>query len=255
MKCPHCGGEITLEQKYCPYCGNLNEAAQKHVADMAHYQRAYEETENELRQKSRRFSGVWVRLVILAGVILLTIATMIVTSNYYSIRSDSLQREAARNAESYTRILDDCLEQQDYLSFYSFVHARSIRPYADEFRNYECVYWAVNEYVLSYEYLMDIVCGRNAERNVGYLNTSLDSFYRYQDEERWRDIEDSQAREKYLGYYQNITDNLNGLLKVYLGLSDQQIKELAGMTTAKRGALLEDQALKLYPKGFEEGQS
>ena len=25
MKCKYCGGEVSLSEKYCPYCGNLNE--------------------------------------------------------------------------------------------------------------------------------------------------------------------------------------------------------------------------------------
>ena len=35
MKCPHCGAQVGLEDKYCPFCGLPNEFAQKHQEDMA----------------------------------------------------------------------------------------------------------------------------------------------------------------------------------------------------------------------------
>ena len=38
MKCKYCGGNLTLEQAYCPHCGRPNEEAAQHVKDMEHYQ-------------------------------------------------------------------------------------------------------------------------------------------------------------------------------------------------------------------------
>ena len=37
MKCKYCGGNLTLEQAYCPHCGRPNEEAAQHVKDMEHY--------------------------------------------------------------------------------------------------------------------------------------------------------------------------------------------------------------------------
>ena len=37
MKCKYCGYNISLEEEYCPHCGNKNEEAAKHIADMEQY--------------------------------------------------------------------------------------------------------------------------------------------------------------------------------------------------------------------------
>lgn len=39
MKCKYCGGNLTLEQAYCPHCGRPNEEAEQHVKDMEHSQK------------------------------------------------------------------------------------------------------------------------------------------------------------------------------------------------------------------------
>ena len=42
MKCPHCGAQIGLEEKYCPFCGLPNEFARKHQEDMDRYEQEFQ---------------------------------------------------------------------------------------------------------------------------------------------------------------------------------------------------------------------
>ena len=46
MKCKYCGGNLTLEQAYCPHCGRPNEEAAQHVKDMEHYKSNFEDTKS-----------------------------------------------------------------------------------------------------------------------------------------------------------------------------------------------------------------
>ncbi len=45
MKCPHCGAQIGLEEKYCPFCGLPNEFARKHQEDMDRYEQEFQQTQ------------------------------------------------------------------------------------------------------------------------------------------------------------------------------------------------------------------
>lgn len=57
MKCKYCGGNLTLEQAYCPHCGRPNEEAAQHVKDMEHYKSNFEDTKAmsmKWRRKIRR---------------------------------------------------------------------------------------------------------------------------------------------------------------------------------------------------------
>ena len=53
MKCPHCGAQIGLEEKYCPFCGLPNEFARKHQEDMDRYEQEFQQTQSEVYQKTR----------------------------------------------------------------------------------------------------------------------------------------------------------------------------------------------------------
>ena len=55
MKCPHCGAQIGLEEKYCPFCGLPNEFARKHQEDMDRYEQEFQQTQSEVYQKTRHF--------------------------------------------------------------------------------------------------------------------------------------------------------------------------------------------------------
>ena len=73
MKCKNCGGEIRLEEMYCPYCGSPNIEAQQHARDMAHYQSEFEQTKEEVIDKAGRQSRLAVRITATA-LLLLAIA-------------------------------------------------------------------------------------------------------------------------------------------------------------------------------------
>ena len=68
MKCEFCGGTLSLEEEYCPHCGQANKHAKQHIKDMRHYQGKFENTEKYVRNKATTYSEVSVRAIIIAGV-------------------------------------------------------------------------------------------------------------------------------------------------------------------------------------------
>ena len=54
MKCKYCGGNLTLEQAYCPHCGRPNEEAAQHVKDMEHYKSNFEDTKSAVYEVAEK---------------------------------------------------------------------------------------------------------------------------------------------------------------------------------------------------------
>ena len=73
MKCPHCGAQIGLEEKYCPFCGLPNEFARKHQEDMDRYEQEFQQTQSEVYQKTRHFTSLTVPLTVIFVLILLNL--------------------------------------------------------------------------------------------------------------------------------------------------------------------------------------
>ena len=73
MKCPHCGAQIGLEEKYCPFCGLPNEFARKHQEDMDRYEQEFQQTQSEVYQKTKHFTSLTVPLTVIFVLILLNI--------------------------------------------------------------------------------------------------------------------------------------------------------------------------------------
>jgi predicted amidophosphoribosyltransferase len=58
MKCKYCGGNLTLEQAYCPHCGRPNEEAAQHVKDMEHYKSNFEDTKSDVYEVTENLGAL-----------------------------------------------------------------------------------------------------------------------------------------------------------------------------------------------------
>ena len=66
MKCPNCGANIGLEDKFCTYCGSPNPFAKQHQEQMRQYQQQFEKTRAEVEKKANRFAKIAVPMTIFA---------------------------------------------------------------------------------------------------------------------------------------------------------------------------------------------
>ena len=64
MNCAHCGAPITLEEKYCPHCGQPNIQAARHSEDMARYRNEFENTRRGVHVTLRAYKGITARLIL-----------------------------------------------------------------------------------------------------------------------------------------------------------------------------------------------
>ena len=75
MKCQHCGNNLNIEDRFCPYCGQPNPFAVKHQEEMDRYEKDYQETKEDVLEQSSRFNRHTVRITIIAVLVALIAVT------------------------------------------------------------------------------------------------------------------------------------------------------------------------------------
>ena len=130
MKCKYCGGEVSLSEKYCPYCGNLNEQTAAHADAMKHFRKDYAETKAGVMETTKRFSGTVANAVIIAVLAILLVVSIFVGNRAWDIAYESVKADAIRHEAEYSRIMDDYLRNEQFLEYHAFTEKRGTNLYS-----------------------------------------------------------------------------------------------------------------------------
>ena len=245
MKCKYCGGNITLETAFCPYCGKPNEHAQKHVRDMEKYQGVYEETRSDLQEAANRYTGSTVRIIIIAVLIILIILLLLLAGNAYSIKRAWIQAQNNKNAETVMKQMDEYLENEDFIAFTHFCNENYIDTYETEFEVYMPVERASQSYSYVYNSIMEVACPptyADANSRIEYLAENLDYFYNNVDMSQYEYFEniDIEKNEKALAAME---EKVELLLVTYCNFTEEEAKSMKSMSNAKRAVTIEEAIL------------
>lgn len=243
MKCKHCGGEVGLEERFCPYCGNPNEQAIRHVQDMADYQERYAQTEEHVVGAARRYAQVIPRAVIILLLLIAAAAMAVVRENAYAFPENSRRRAAEKDAQGTMAVMDGYLAEQDYMALASYIEFNDIRTYDTPFESYGDIRWIVQEYkdvTLRMERLFLHEDGAKwsasrAADEIRYLCQSLETFFDSL-ERAERNREDSQ----HWAHIERMRGDVMDMLRVYLGLEGEAAEEFLSLSTNRKAALLEE---------------
>ncbi len=258
MKCKYCGGNIGLEDKFCPYCGKPNELAQQHVRDMRQYSDEFAETKRDVYRTTNLFSGAVVRVIILAVLIVAIVAVLYLTENAYSFARDAKERDARRNAATYTKQIDDMLAEEDYRGIANFAEAHYINSWLSEYEAYEQIIVASKMYTRAVQYLMNAQFAGSAEvyageeyllNKVGFFASTLSDFYVQTDPAQFGSGIDVQKSEQTIA---GMRENLNALMKAYLGLTEEEIREQEPMTEERRILFFQEKYAALHSAKHED---
>ena len=120
MKCPHCGAQIGLEEKYCPFCGLPNEFARKHQEDMDRYEQEFQQTQSEVYQKTRHFTSLTVPLTVIFVLILLNIVSFVFVAKSWDIGSSLQKQQIHSHLSKHQENIDTYIQNGDFcgLSYY-----------------------------------------------------------------------------------------------------------------------------------------
>ena len=130
MKCKYCGGNLTLEQAYCPHCGRPNEEAAQHVKDMEHYKSNFEDTKSDVYEVAEKNTEIMSHMIIITVLVILCVVVFVVSARSWSIHRGLLQFDAGIRQSSYMKQMEQYLEDEDYIGLSAFCDRHYIRPYS-----------------------------------------------------------------------------------------------------------------------------
>ncbi|MBR5766260.1 MAG: hypothetical protein IKX95_05705, partial [Lachnospiraceae bacterium] len=152
MKCEHCGNNLSLEDKVCPYCGKENTLAQKHNKDMAKFEKDYAVVKNEVLTNSRRLNGLTVRITVIAVLVALIAALILCIGGSFDIRSAREERMIRAHLNEHKANIESFMDSKNYLGLYYYFQANRL-AYSESLEDYYMAYSASNCYNQLLEYL------------------------------------------------------------------------------------------------------
>ena len=106
MKCRNCGGEVGLEERFCPYCGTPNEQAIRHFQDMADYQDRYTKTEAHVVGAAKRYAQIIPRVIVILLLLIVTVVMAVIAENAYAFPDRMRHRAAQKDAAGTVAVLE-----------------------------------------------------------------------------------------------------------------------------------------------------
>ena len=243
MKCPYCGGEVGLEERFCSYCGRPNEQAQRHHQDMARFRKQYAATEAEVVDKAESYARAVPRIVIILVMLIASVAMWVISSNLYSYPESTRRRAAERNPQPVIEKLEGYLAERDYMSFASYCEFNDLRTYNSPFEDYSELRWCASYYQDFMIQAENLFLQSDREKWIKYsasydvqrLCQVLDDFLEYADR-----AERECGNDAHLACVKDMRSNVTDVLKVYLGVGEDEMEAFLALSENRKAARVEE---------------
>ncbi len=227
VNCKNCGAPLSLNDAFCPHCGTPNPEAQEHLKKLEQLDEQFENASQEVAaevRKSRKGYGV---LLILVMLLLANLLVFVMHQASYEIADRII---AGRMSESEIKArLDEFLDEGEYIELDLFMNKfnLSYRDYEDYSKiSYLAAYQnRMTEYMTQYLY--------GTENYGDPLVRTCQAVVDYEDE--YTSLMKRDNSEKALYHMEKINTEVNGFLKSFLKLTDEDI---AGIRDLNESALL-----------------
>ena len=241
MKCEHCGNNLGIEDEKCPFCGKENRFARKHNKDMDRYEADYESVKEEVLTNSRRFNGLAVRITVTAILLAVIAALIAAIANKYEIQDARRDAIIEAHLDEYRARLGEYVQARDYTGLYYYCRANQISysRYLDEYYIIYCASARYTDLCNDICFLLDENSYQDDDKTLEYIAEITDMIYQYGDPQSDYDKKHYYNDTVY-AYVNDLTDEANTLLKGYFGFSDDDIREYAGLSKARKQLKLEE---------------
>lgn len=245
MKCPNCGSNLNIEDKFCGNCGSPNPFARQHQAEMEHYESEFEATKESVIRttgaKGKRAGKMTVTAVLVALVCLMLVLLLQVDNiKYY--RED---RAIAAHRSEYTKVVEGYMADGEYVALDYYIKANRI-SWHEDYNDYYKVFACTGDYKEVYTGCVMLLQFDYAKYN---MESSKEAVIERISKNLYRQYEDTK-REKYDRdeYYANgkqeFIDRCKAdtllLIKSVFGLTDEDILAIPTMSEARMNVLLEE---------------
>ena len=249
MKCEHCGNNLRLEDKFCPYCGRTNLLAQQHQREMQHFSREFTKTRTDVLEQSSRFNRRTVRITILSILVALCAVMAFLCVKADDIRWWRMERQIEAKADIHMAELDRLIEDRDFIGVYAYYNGNHLSygySSSSPLRNYEAVYYVSMYYKRFYEDLMTLMVIKKNEEIYKYYSKDglieemaggLHSLY---EEMEPQEYHPEQWAEDKIAYMEDMDETIQQLTVRYFGISEEEAAGMRTMSEARMSVMLEE---------------
>ena len=242
MKCKYCGGDVTLQDHFCPHCGRPVDQALRHQKEMREYETEFEETKREAIDKISISSGggtaVGIRLAIIVA---LTIALiwMLINLNSYDINQRKEKKLANANYDAYVEQIEQYIADRDFVALSRFEDKHNL-DWNDKYKEYRDIFYAASSYEYIYRGILETAFLLKDARNLYYaenLSENVNRFYEQilSDRSTYSDADP----EKTEAAYNEMEQDMLTLLQKYLHISKEDADSMRELSKSRRKVLIE----------------
>lgn len=242
MKCKYCGGDVTLQDHFCPHCGRPVDQALRHQKEMREYETEFEETKREAINKISVSSGggtaVGIRLAIIVA---LTIALiwMLINLNSYDINQRKEKRLANANYDAYVEQIEQYIADRDFVALSRFENKHNL-DWNDKYKEYRDIFYAASSYEYIYRGILETAFLLKDARSLYYaenLSENVNRFYEQilSDRSTFSDADP----EKTEAAYNEMEQDMLTLLQKYLHISKEDADSMRELSKSRRKVLIE----------------
>lgn len=244
MKCANCGRKIGIEDKVCPYCNQVNKLAEQHAENSKQYDKRFQKTQGEVLDSAKKMEGLGIRAIILAVLVIGILIMSVVSSlNYADPDTDKIKEaDAKKNAVEYAKLMDEYLEQGDYLGFKSFVYSHKISFWDPPYDQFVSVNYCAQNYYECVRHMESIILRSDdpdyhddLDLNISHVSMYLREFWDVYAVQMKRE-----KNETYRAYIEDMDQDIRAMLRTYLQMSEEEVDAFTDLTEAKMAVRLEE---------------
>ena len=241
MKCTSCGGEIGLTDEYCPHCGRKIEETAGYRGDLKYYKDKNAKTKKKLSRTISDNMSLVISAVVMVVLLIGIAVAFYVSEEAYIFRYNALRKDAKKNYETYSVEIQRLLDAGDYAGFAAFKEYHNIAEWEEPYDDLRLLWEMTEEFAsLAGSVESAAMFGPEArwyrpEQDVDSCQDAIRDFY-HEYEYRQSEIE----ADPYAAYIHDMKREADAILKVYLGLDDEEREAFLGASDIEETAYLEE---------------
>ncbi|NLK98650.1 MAG: zinc ribbon domain-containing protein [Epulopiscium sp.] len=240
MKCVKCGSNLTIDDKFCSYCGSANVYAVQHRKDMQHFREDYYQTKRNVIERSGRKVSRIAKGTIIAGLVVLCFFILLASANAYRISDWVKRAELKKDTNIHKNNLDKLEADRDFFGLASYYQINELYL-SDDLREYETIANLSYYYLFIYDYTHQVLNSEkypymSTEDLTEYIGDYIKMCY---DGFEFDEYRQEQYSETHMAAIQDLRDELETFIHVYLKVPKEDIEKFQQLSAGKIQLVIE----------------